>query len=145
MINSENYRITVREYILESKVTPLKTNNWRVHVSLREKCPNTEFFLIRICLYSAWIRVNTDQKKLLIWTRFTQCQCPIRHTLVILLQIVVYFTFVCKNNRLMSEFQMLHYSWIKASAKNKVQRVIQEIMRTFKTLMLTWSMFNIQR
>ena len=55
------------------------------------------------------------------------------------------FYFCMQKCRLMSEFRMLHYSWIKASAKNKVQRVIQEIMRTFKTLMLKWSMFNIQR
>ena len=34
-------------------------------MSLREKCPNTEFFLVRI-------RQNTDQKKLRIWTLFTQ-------------------------------------------------------------------------
>ena len=30
-----------------------------------EKCPNTEFFLVRI-------QVNTDQKKLPIWTLFTK-------------------------------------------------------------------------
>ena len=30
--------------------------------SLREKCPNTEFFLVRIFPYSDWIRENTDQK-----------------------------------------------------------------------------------
>ena len=35
--------------------------------TLHEKCPNTEFFLIRIFLYS-------DQKKLHIWTLFTQCK-----------------------------------------------------------------------
>ena len=33
--------------------------------SLREKCPNTEFFLVRI-------QENTEQKKLRIWTLFTQ-------------------------------------------------------------------------
>ena len=33
--------------------------------SLREKCPNTNFFLVRISLY-------LDQKKLRIWTFFTQ-------------------------------------------------------------------------
>ena len=33
--------------------------------SLREKCPNTKFFLVRIFLYS-------DQKKLHIWTLFMQ-------------------------------------------------------------------------
>ena len=43
-------------------------------MSLREKCPNTEFFLVRIFPYSDWIRKspysvrireNMDQKKLL--------------------------------------------------------------------------------
>ena len=40
---------------------------------LREKCPNTEFFLVSIFLYSIRIQENTDQKKLRIWTFFTQC------------------------------------------------------------------------
>ena len=40
--------------------------------ALREKCPNTEFFLLRIFLYS-------DQKKIRIWTLFTQCQFPLFH------------------------------------------------------------------
>ena len=30
--------------------------------SLREKCPNTEFFLVRIFSYLDWIPENTDQK-----------------------------------------------------------------------------------
>ena len=34
----------------------------------REKCPNTEFVLVRIFSYSVRIRANTDQKKLGIWT-----------------------------------------------------------------------------
>ena len=43
-----------------------QTRNSRVpRKSLREKCPNTEFFLVRIFLYS-------DQKRLRIWTLFTQ-------------------------------------------------------------------------
>ena len=33
---------------------------------LREKCPNTEFFLVRM-------RENMDQKKLRIWKIFRQC------------------------------------------------------------------------
>ena len=41
--------------------------------TLREKCPNTEFFLVRIFLYSDWIQENMDQKKLRIWTLFTHC------------------------------------------------------------------------
>ena len=40
--------------------------------SLREKYSNTEFFLVRIFLYSVRIQENTDQKKLRIWTIFTQ-------------------------------------------------------------------------
>ena len=36
-----------------------------------KKCPNTEFFLVRI-------QENTDQKKLRIWTLFTQCTVNIR-------------------------------------------------------------------
>ena len=35
-------------------------------LSLREKCPNKEFFLGRI-------RENTDERKLRIWTIFTKC------------------------------------------------------------------------
>ena len=31
-------------------------------VTLREKYPNTEFFLIRVFLYSDWIQENMDQK-----------------------------------------------------------------------------------
>ena len=40
-------------------------------LSLREKCPDTKFFLVRIFLYSGQIHGNTDQKKLRIWTLFT--------------------------------------------------------------------------
>ena len=50
--------------------------------SLREKCQNTEVFLVRIFThsdwirrdteYSVWMRENTDQKNLCIWTLFTQ-------------------------------------------------------------------------
>ena len=56
--------------------------------SLCEKCPNTEFFLVRISRirteygeirsispYSIQMRENTDKKKLLIWTLFGQCIC----------------------------------------------------------------------
>ena len=55
--------------------------------SLREKCPNTEFFwsvFSRIRIEYAdllhkfpyWVRIreNTDQKKLHIWTLFMQCK-----------------------------------------------------------------------
>ena len=50
---------------------------WRVCVNkliLHEKCPNTEFFLVRIFLYSDWMQENTDQRKLRLWILFTQCK-----------------------------------------------------------------------
>ena len=34
------------------------------HYSQSEKYPNTEFFLVRIFLYSDWVQENTDQEKL---------------------------------------------------------------------------------
>ena len=43
----------------------LNVNGKNILKSLCEKCPNTEFFLVRIFPYSA-------QKKLRIWTLFTQ-------------------------------------------------------------------------
>ena len=41
--------------------------------SLNEKCPNTEFFLVLIFLHLDWIQENTYQKKIHVWTIFTQC------------------------------------------------------------------------
>ena len=43
--------------------------------SLREKCLNTEFFLVRIFPYLDWIRKNTDQENLHIRTLFAQRLC----------------------------------------------------------------------
>ena len=40
--------------------------------NLPEKCPNTESFLVLFFPYSDRVRENTDQKKLCIWTLFTQ-------------------------------------------------------------------------
>ena len=55
-----------------------------IDIPLREKCPNTEFFLVCIFTYllrkfpySIRIWENTDQKKLRIWTLFKQ-----RHSLI---------------------------------------------------------------
>ena len=40
--------------------------------ALSEKCPNKGFFPVRIFPYSVRMWENTDQKKLRIWTLFTQ-------------------------------------------------------------------------
>ena len=44
---------------------------WRL-ASLRENCANTKIILVRIFPYLDWIRENTDQKKLRVWSLFTQ-------------------------------------------------------------------------
>ena len=41
--------------------------------SIREKCPNAEFVLVHIFLYSVQIQEKMDQKRLRIWTLFKQC------------------------------------------------------------------------
>ena len=46
----------------------LNQRGFKITISLREKCPNNELFLVRILM-----RENTDQKKLCIWKLFTQC------------------------------------------------------------------------
>ena len=65
----------------------MKKNKNQYKTQHCEKCPNTEFFLVRICPYLDWMRIvlrispysvrmreNTNQKKLRIWTLFTQCK-----------------------------------------------------------------------
>ena len=42
-------------------------------IPLREKCSNTEFFLVRVFLYLDLIQKNTDQTNLRIWTFFKKC------------------------------------------------------------------------
>ena len=54
-------------------------------MSVHDKCPYTEFFLVHIFPYSVWIRENRDQKKLRIWAFFRQCvvleTCPLQNVL----------------------------------------------------------------
>ena len=69
---------------------------------LREKCPDTELFwfefsrirteygdILRISTYSVRMRENKDQKKLRIWTHFTQCSFVL-HSLF-KLKVLLYF------------------------------------------------------
>ena len=48
------------------RISPTNMKKSYLKNTLREKCPTTEFFLVRIFPHS-------DQKKLPIWTLFTQC------------------------------------------------------------------------
>ena len=59
----------LKKKILESFNYSERTSNLQ---SLRENCQNTEFFLVRVFLYSDWMKGNKDQKKLRIWTLFKQ-------------------------------------------------------------------------
>ena len=56
---------------------PSEAKKVKISVSLLEKCPNTEFFsgpyFPAFELNAVRMRENTDQKKLRIWTLFTQC------------------------------------------------------------------------
>ena len=60
----------------------IKICSWKIHwltcfpkKLLREKCPDTELFLVRIFLYSDWIREIWTRKKMCIWKLFTQWVC----------------------------------------------------------------------
>ena len=48
-----------------------------MEITLREKCPNTDFFLVRIFLYSEW---NVFSHKTYLWSPTTEQQ-PIENTL----------------------------------------------------------------
>ena len=50
-----SYFILISNLLLNLSITSF-------YLSLREKCPNAQFILVRIFLYSHWIQENTDQK-----------------------------------------------------------------------------------
>ena len=61
---------------MDEKMKKKEDGWWLVkimNISLCEKWPNTEVFLVRNFPYSVQIWENTDQKKLRIWTLFTWC------------------------------------------------------------------------
>ena len=87
LIDIDIYKI----YRYKHEYISKEPTNWFI-LTLREKSPNTEFFLVLIFPHSDWIprdslylsvfspnAGNTDKKKLRIWTLFKQ-----RHKLVLL-------------------------------------------------------------
>ena len=58
----------------------LNDNEKAVNNTLRGKCPNTEFFLVRI-------QENTDHKKLRIWILFTQCILSLKKSIQVFWQL----------------------------------------------------------
>ena len=53
--------IAIKDFFLNSLDESLFKTICKV-VTLRENCPNTELFQVRIFLYSDWIQENADQK-----------------------------------------------------------------------------------
>ena len=62
----------IRHFQIDSKNGNLQITACTYTYALREKYPNTEFFVVCILPYSVQIREKTDQKKLRIWTLSTQ-------------------------------------------------------------------------
>ena len=64
---NENGQIIYFLYRTKAITKKVYNNMMRsIKVSLREKCPNTDYLLVRI-------PEKTNQKKLRVWTHFTHC------------------------------------------------------------------------
>ena len=59
-------------FLLESSKIMGNINPKFLFQSLREKYPRTEFFLVRIFMYSVRLQQDNDRKKPRIWTLFMQ-------------------------------------------------------------------------
>ena len=70
--NKQAHEVKFSRIIDKKDYPPLIFINDSESEALREKCSNTEFFLVRIFPYSVRIWENTDQKKLRIGTLFMQ-------------------------------------------------------------------------
>ena len=80
---------------------------WMLKPTLRKNWPNTEFYLVRIFPYLDWIRKNTDQKILRIWTFFAQFHLRfIYHQIKIVSKLIKYLLVILYQNEILSK-----YSW----------------------------------
>ena len=87
------------------------TNKKGLQISLREKCPNAEFFLVRIFLYSDYpysvrIQENTDQKNTQCLWQAHSSRCKIKFTPNLNL-IKVYFQHI-NNHKPLLKFNPFH-------------------------------------
>ena len=71
-IGSFLYQDCLKNQVLFDKAINQNNSPLCHKLSLCEKCPNTEFFLVCIFWYLDWIRENMGQKKLRIGTIFKQ-------------------------------------------------------------------------
>ena len=71
-----------------------------VCTTLRQKCPNTEFFLVRVFPYSARIRENMGHNKLPIWILFTHSMTSLLPTYWTLLPLSYFYIYqtCCKSS-----------------------------------------------
>ena len=94
-------------------------------LSLREKCPNTEFFLVRIFLYSDWIRKFTS-----IWTLFKQCvKAPVKMSIALIKMSIKMkgFKFLCVAENVNS--RRLHKTF--CGTKNMWKRYLPNLKFSF--------------
>ena len=79
--------------------------------TLRGKCPNTEFFLVLTFLYSVRIQEITYQKKLRIWTLFTQWKQRYHIFIIHFIYFILLFFFnVGKKNILLKVYRRNSFS-----------------------------------
>ena len=91
--------------------------------SLRERCPNTEFFS---GLYSVQIRGNTDQKKLHIWKYFSQ-------------QTFYWWELVGDLTRHIPEFPLCHFPQnIQENFEKDISLLALKSLHTSFSLFHTW-------
>ena len=88
-------------WMFYSRHTSNKVN--RLHETLRENCPNTEFFfwsvfsgiwteygeILRISPYSVRMRENMDQENFRIWTLFKQWESPLELFMMMTFQLLI--------------------------------------------------------
>ena len=58
----QNKKMQIKLTINFKIALKVTANISKIQTTLREKCPNTELFLVRVCLYSVRIQENTDQE-----------------------------------------------------------------------------------
>ena len=83
LLSSSHKTYHQHQYCMITKLrgNKIKMNGKFLSATPHGKCPNTEFFLVRIFLYLNWIfnpysvriQQNTGQKIVRVWVRFTQC------------------------------------------------------------------------
>ena len=92
--NHATYLVVTRSIIY--RIFHKKNSSWayqynnfpKYYLSLREKCPNTELFLVRIFLYSVRIQENTDQNNS-VYGHFSRSVLPMLSSFLLFISCLV--------------------------------------------------------